>query len=44
LRRLRRSLAKLDPDGALADAAARRRFHEAYAAAYATALEQPCAS
>jgi 3-deoxy-D-manno-octulosonic acid kinase len=44
LRRLRRSLAKLDPDGALVDPDVRRRFHDAYVAAYTPGLEQPCAS
>jgi 3-deoxy-D-manno-octulosonic acid kinase len=40
LRRLRRSLAKLDPQGALVDPDARRRFHDAYTAT----LERACAS
>ena len=44
LRRLRRSLAKLDPDGALADPAVRRRFHDAYAAAHTADPERACAS
>ena len=40
LRRLLRSLAKLDPAGTIVDADVRRRFHDAYA----RTLERACAS